>query len=253
MIIRAVDSGERSVSELVTLTGASAISIRRDLTELAEQGALRRVRGGAAPVTTRGSEYPFAIRRSEDSTEKTVLARTVAAMIAPGDSVLIDNGTTALAVAEELAGLGITAFALSLHAAAALARTPGNEVIVPGGPVGHDDLAFTGAGAAEAVRAMRFDTAILGACAADPETGLTVASWGDAQVKRAAIESSRRVVLVSTPEKFTRTAAHRFGTFRDLDTIITLPDVPPAVAYEAKEAGVAVITATIEQAAVPHR
>ncbi|QHF21164.1 DeoR family transcriptional regulator [Rathayibacter sp. VKM Ac-2762] len=252
VIIRAVDSGERSVSELVTLTGASAISIRRDLTELAEQGALRRVRGGAAPVTTRGSEYPFAIRRSEDATEKTELARTAAAMIAPGDSVLIDNGTTALAVAEELAGLGITAFALSLYAAAALARTPGNEVIVPGGPVGHDDLAFTGAGAAEAIRAMRFDFAILGACAADPDTGLTVASWGDAQVKRAAIESSRRVVLVSTPEKFTRTAAHRFGTFRDLDTIVTLPDVPPAVAYEAKEAGVAVVTTTTEQAAAVH-
>ncbi|WKK70320.1 hypothetical protein Q0F99_10460 [Rathayibacter oskolensis] len=156
-------------------------------------------------------------------------------MIAPGDSVLIDNGTTALAVAEELSGLGITAMALSLHAAAALARTPGNEVIVPGGPVGHDDLAFTGAGAAEAIRAMRFDIAILGACAADPETGLTVASWGDAQVKRAAIESSRRVLLVATPEKFTRTAAHRFGSFRDLDTIVTLPDIlPPSPAKREK-------------------
>jgi DeoR/GlpR family transcriptional regulator of sugar metabolism len=169
VIIRSVDSGERSVNDLVALTGASAISIRRDLTELAEQGALRRVRGGAAPVATRGSEYPFALRRGEDSDEKTLLAQAVAGMISPGDSVLIDNGTTALAVAHELAGLGITALALSLHAAAALARTPGNEVIVPGGPVGHDDLAFTGAGAAEAIRAMRFDVAILGACADRPD------------------------------------------------------------------------------------
>lgn len=240
------------MGELVSLTGASAISVRRDLAELAEQGALRRVRGGAAPVTSRGSEYPFAIRRSEDAAEKTSLARTAAAMIAPGDSVLIDNGTTALAVAKELAGLGITALALSLHAAAALARIPGNEVIVPGGPVGHDDLAFTGAGTAEAIRAMRFDVAILGACAADPETGLTVARWGDAQVKRAAMESSRRVVLVSTPDKLTRTAAHRFGTFRDLDTIVTLPGVPPAVAHEAKEAGVEVVTAITEHATAVH-
>jgi DeoR/GlpR family transcriptional regulator of sugar metabolism len=242
VIIRSVDSGERSVNDLVALTGASAISIRRDLTELAEQGALRRVRGGAAPVATRGSEYPFALRRGEDSDEKTLLAQAVAGMISPGDSVLIDNGTTALAVAHELAGLGITALALSLHAAAALARTPGNEVIVPGGPVGHDDLAFTGAGAAEAIRAMRFDVAILGACAADPETGLTVASWGDAQVKRAAIESSRRVVLVATPDKFTRTAAHRFGTFRDLDTLVTLESVPAAVSHEARAAGAVVVT-----------
>jgi DeoR/GlpR family transcriptional regulator of sugar metabolism len=250
MIIRAVDSGPRSVSDLVALTGASAISIRRDLMELAEQGALRRVRGGAAPAVRRGSDYPFAIRRGADADEKALLARTAAEMIAPGDSVLIDNGTTALAVAEELAGRGITAMALSLHAAAALARTPGNEVIVPGGMVGHDDLAFTGPGAADAVRAMRFDFAVIGACAADPETGLTVAGFGDALVKRAAIASARRVVLVATPDKFARTAAHRFGAFQDLDTIVTTDEVPASVAYEAKSAGVAVIMARADSAGV---
>jgi DeoR/GlpR family transcriptional regulator of sugar metabolism len=241
MIIRAVDSGNRSVSDLVSLTGASAISIRRDLAELAEQGALKRVRGGAAPLTRRGEEYPFMIRRGADADEKALLGRTAAGLISPGDCVLIDNGTTALAVAEELAGLGITVLALSLHAAAALARIPGNEVVVPGGVVGHDDLAFIGQGAADAVRAMRFDIAILGACAADPATGLTVAGWGDAQVKRAAIEAARRVILVATPDKFARTAAHRFGALRDLDTIVTTPDIPATVTHEAREAGVAMV------------
>jgi DeoR/GlpR family transcriptional regulator of sugar metabolism len=248
VIIRSVDSGARTVDDLVTLTGASAVSIRRDLVELSEQGALRRIRGGAAPLPSRGAEYPFEIRRSADAAEKMMLARAAAALIAPGDSVLIDNGTTALAVAEELAGLGITAMALSLHAAAALARTPGNEVIVPGGVVGHDDLAFTGPGAAEAVRAMAFDVAILGACAADPTTGLTVAGWGDALVKRAAIECARRVVLVATPDKFERTAAHRFGRLNDLDTIVTTRKVSDALTFDARELGVAVIVASEESA-----
>ncbi|POH62278.1 MULTISPECIES: DeoR/GlpR family DNA-binding transcription regulator [Cryobacterium] len=248
LIIRSVDSGVRTVDDLVTLTGASAVSIRRDLVELSEQGALRRIRGGAAPSLSRGARYPFEIRRSADAAEKMMLARTVAGLISPGDSVLIDNGTTALAVAEGLSGLGITVMALSLHAAAALARTPGNEVIVPGGVVGPDDLAFTGPGAAEAVRAMRFDFAILGACAADPETGLTVAGWGDAQVKRAAIECARRVVLVATPDKFERTAAHRFGSLKDLDTIVTTRDVPAEVIFDAREAGATVIVASEELA-----
>jgi DeoR/GlpR family transcriptional regulator of sugar metabolism len=253
VIIRAVESGRRSVDELATLTGASAISIRRDLADLAEQGALRRVRGGAEPATRRGLEYPFALRRDEDARTKAALARAAVALVHPGDSVLIDNGTTALAVARELAGTGITALALSLHAAAALAARPGDQVIVPGGAVDHDDLAFTGAGAVEAVRAMRFDVAILGACAADPDTGLTVAGWGDASVKRAVLQVARRVVLVATPDKFSRTAAHRFGAIADLEAIVTTRGAPAAVLQDAREAGVEVILVDVEPGGVEGR
>lgn len=237
-----MDAGPRSIEELATLTGVSTISVRRDLVELAEQGALVRTRGGAAPAVRRGSEYPFGLRQSEEADVKQALARLAATLVEPGDSVLIDNGTTALAVAMELAGLGITALALSLHAAAALASRPGNQVIVPGGTVDHDDLGFTSAGATDAVRAMRFDLAIFGACAADPDTGLTVAGWGDAQIKRAALANSRRAVLVATADKFSRTAAHRFGGIEDLDTIVTTPDAGVVIRYQAQQAGVEVLT-----------
>lgn len=248
VIIRAVESGRRTVGELATLTGASAISVRRDLADLADQGVLRRTRGGAEPVIRRGLEYPFALRLDEDARTKAALGRAAAALVRPGDAVLIDNGTTALAVAREVAGTGITALALSLHAAAALAARPGDQVIVPGGAVDHDDLAFTGAGAVEAVRAMRFDVAILGACAADPDTGLTVAGWGDAAVKRAALEVSRRVVLVATPDKFARTAAHRFGGIADLEAIVTTRDAPPALLHDARQAGVEVVLVDVPDA-----
>lgn len=241
-IIRAVDSGQRSVAELVELTGISAVTIRRDLAELTEKGAVRRVHGGAAPVLNRGDEYPFGLRAASGAAEKAALARAAASMIMPGMSVLVDNGTTALAVAHELAGKGVTALALSLHAAAALAAKPGNQVIVPGGVVHAGDLAFTGAGAAEAVRAMRFDWAVLGACAADPESGLTVATWDDAKTKRAALEVSRMTMLVSTAEKFTRTAAHRFGDHSDLDAIITTTNAPFPVLHEARRRGAQVVT-----------
>jgi DeoR/GlpR family transcriptional regulator of sugar metabolism len=245
VIIRAVDAGPRTIAELVELTGVSAISIRRDLVELAEQGALVRTRGGAETAVRRGSEYPFGLRLTEESTAKRALARAAADLVNAGDSVLIDNGTTALAVAVELAGRGVTAMALSLHAAAALASRPGNQVVVPGGVVDPDDLAFTSASAVDAVRDMRFDVAIFGACAADPDTGLTVATWGDAQVKRAALASARRSVLVATADKFTRTAAHRFGRIADLDTIVTTTDAPATLRYDAQAAGVTVLTVEV--------
>lgn len=233
LIIQTVESGPRSVDDLIALTGASPITIRRDLVELAEQGALRRVRGGAAPLAHRGAPYPFALRQTEHGASKQALAQLAATLVAPGDAVLIDNGTTALSIAQELAGLGVTALALSLHAAAALASKPGNQVIVPGGSVNHDDLSFSGASAVAAIGRMRFDVAFIGSCAAHPETGLTVAGWDDAQIKRAALTASRRAVLVSTPEKFTRTSAHLFGTLDDLDTVITTDAAPPHFLTEA--------------------
>lgn len=247
MIIRAVDSGTRSVEDLVALTGASAITVRRDLAELSDQGAVLRVRGGAAPVPSRGARYPFELRQAEHAPTKQALAQAAASLVDPGDAVLIDNGTTALAVARELAGRGITALALSLHAAAALASRPGNQVVVPGGPISHDDLSFAAAGAERAVREMRFDWAFIGSCAARPDTGLTVAHWGEAQVKRAVLASTRRAVLVATGDKFARTAAHRFGDLADLDTVVTTSDAPRDVVVEASLESFSLITVEVPE------
>jgi len=153
-------------------------------------------------------------------------------MVTPGDSVLLDNGTTNIAVAQQLSGTGVTAMVLSLHVAAALAAKPGDEIVVPGGPIDHDDLSFTSAGAVDAVRAMLYDVAFMSACAADPFTGLSVERWGDARVKQAALANARRVVLIATPDKFTRTAAHLFAQMADVDVVITTDDTPAEVIHE---------------------
>jgi DeoR/GlpR family transcriptional regulator of sugar metabolism len=177
-------------------------------------------------VAQRGSFYPFALRVDDHSEEKKAIAEVAASLIKPGDSVVLDNGTTSIAVARRLSGTGVTAMALSLHVAAALAVEGGDEILVPGGPVDHDDLAFTSAGAAEAVRTMRYDVALISACAADPATGLSVTRWGDAHVKQAALASSSRVVLLVTADKFSLTAAYVFARISDIDTVITTGDAP---------------------------
>ena len=241
-IIRAVESGPRRIAELVALTGASAVTIRRDLMELEERGALRRTHGGAQPAPSRGADFPFALRRSEDAEAKRAIADAAAALVGPGHAVFFDNGTTVLAIAHRLEHANVTALAVSLHAAAALASHVQNEVIVPGGTVNADDLSFSGSEAVDAVRAMRFDVAFLGACSADPSHGLSVATRADAVVKRAVIAASARVVLVVTAEKLTRTSAHRFGSFADVDVLVTTADAPAAVLHEARSQGISVVT-----------
>src|ERR1700716_3833780 len=102
-IIDAVrESGQRSVAELAELTGASEMTIRRDLEVLADQGVLERYRGGARSLLLRGEEPPFALRAQDGLEAKRRIAAEVAALIADGESVVIDSGTTCLEVARAI-------------------------------------------------------------------------------------------------------------------------------------------------------
>ncbi|GAA1806785.1 DeoR/GlpR family DNA-binding transcription regulator [Nostocoides veronense] len=241
-IIRAIpETGEIRVDALVRLTGASPITIRRDLTELAEAGVLRRTHGGAARPSKRGIPMPFAMRSDEHQASKRLLAAAAAELIGDDESLIIDNGTTCQAVALALAGRPVTAIALSLHAAAALASIPGASVVVPGGAIENDTLAFSGAQALRAVRDVRVDVAILGACSAAIEEGLTSTNYDDAQVKAACLGAARRSVLVATADKLSRTSTFRFGSAADLTHLVTTSAASDEVIAAFRGAGVQVV------------
>lgn len=237
-IIQAVQgSAVVGVGALAELTGASAVTIRRDLAELAERGAIARTHGGATRPAKRGTPMPYAVRLAEDPERKQLLASAAAPLIDDDESVILDNGTTVLAVAHALAGRPLTVLALSLHAAAALASRAGARVIVPGGPVETDSLAFVGATAVAAVQRTYADVAVLGACSASGEHGLTSSTYEDAELKRACIAASRRRILVTTADKLVRTSTFRFGRPGDVTQLVTTRDAPADVLAIFREAG----------------
>lgn len=239
-IIHAV-SGRREVSvgDLVELTGASAVTVRRDLADLELRGALSRTHGGARQAFKRGSPLPFSVRLGSDQEGKAVLAEVAAGLVEDHESVIIDNGTTCYEVARCLAGRPITALALSLHAAAALASRPGAYVTVPGGPVETDSLAMTVAGVA-AVRNVRADVAIVGACSASADHGLTSTTFEDAELKRAVLRAATRVVLVAGADKLSRSSTFRFGGPEDLTHLVTTKDAPEELLEMFRDEGVSV-------------
>jgi len=125
LITQAVrESGSATVLELAELTGASEMTIRRDLDTLAAHGVLERVRGGARTVLLRGEEPPFALRAHDDADAKYRIAAEVASLITDGETVLLDSGTTCLQVARLLRGRRITVMPLSLQAIHVLADAP---------------------------------------------------------------------------------------------------------------------------------
>ncbi|MEU4262043.1 DeoR/GlpR family DNA-binding transcription regulator [Streptomyces sp. NPDC025273] len=216
-----LETGRRTVAELAALTGASEMTIRRDLETLAGQGVLERYRGGARSLMLRGEEPPFALRAQEGLETKRRIAAEVASLIADGESVVIDSGTTCLAVAHALAHRRLTVMPLSLHAANALTGATGLTLLLPGGRPRPGELALTGPLTEASLASLRFDTAVIGCCGLTAADGLTAHDLEDTAVKRAAIASARRVVAVAGAPKLSRTALALVTPASALHTVVT--------------------------------
>ena len=135
------------------------------------------------------------------------------------DLVIIDNGTTCHAVASELAP-PLTALCLSLHAATTSGPFRVCESSCRAG-ASNWTLAFLGSQVIDAIRDMRADVLLLGACSISASHGLMAATYEDAQLKKASIQSSSRRILIATARKFTQTSNFRFGAAGDITHLIT--------------------------------
>ncbi|MBM0277266.1 DeoR/GlpR family DNA-binding transcription regulator [Micromonospora tarensis] len=240
-IIDAVrQTGQRSVVELAELTSTSEMTIRRDLEILAEQGLLERYRGGARSLLLRGEEPPFALREHDGLQEKQRIATAVADMIADGEAVVIDSGTTCLGVARALTHRRLTVMPLSLHAANALVGAPRLRLLLPGGEPRPGELALTGPLTEASLAALRFDTAVIGCCGLNASNGLTAYDLADAAIKRAAMASAHRVIAVTEAAKLSRTALAFVAPASALHVVVTGDDAPDDEADALSAAGVVV-------------
>jgi DeoR/GlpR family transcriptional regulator of sugar metabolism len=235
------EAGSLGVAELALLTGASEMTIRRDLEMLAEQGVLERFRGGARSLLLRGEEPPFALRAQEGVEAKQRIAAEVAGLIADGESVVVDSGTTCLEVARALRGRRVTVMPLSLQAVNALAEAPAQvTLLIPGGRPRPGEGALTGPLTRASLAALRFDTAVIGCCGLTAAQGLTAYDLDDADVKRAAITSARRVIAVTEAAKLHHVALAFVAPVAALHAVITDASAPDDEVQAISAAGVTV-------------
>lgn len=239
--------GRVSVVDLAQRFSVTTETIRRDLDHLDSAGALRRVHGGAVAVeraSTRESSLPERLRRH--SMAKSLIARR--ALDALGDgfrgSVLLDAGTTTAAVAAELAPrLAATPIELVTHSltlAHQLAAVPGASLTLIGGRVRGLTAAAVGSETVRAIAGLRPDVAFVGTNGVSAGFGLSTPDPDEAAVKRAIVQSARRVVVVADSEKFGAELLVEFASLREIDVLVTdaAPDAPLAAALD--DAGVEV-------------
>jgi DeoR/GlpR family transcriptional regulator of sugar metabolism len=193
--------GEASVATLAGLYGTSEMTIRRDLDLLEGEGLVRRARGGAIFLHRRALEPPIHQRAAQHATAKARIGAAAAALVQPGETVILDIGTTTAAMAKALRpDLAVTVVTNSLLIANELAEKPAVRTIVTGGTVRHGELALVGPRAERAFAEYHCDVLYLGV-AAVAAVGLTEFNEDDASVKRAAIAAARRVVVLADASK----------------------------------------------------
>lgn len=245
-IVEAVSVGQAvSTDELVRRLGVSAETVRRDLALLEERGAIRRVHGGAAPLADRRVVEPsFGERRIIRHQAKAELACVAVELLENGQTVIVDIGTTGVAVAQAIPrSFSGTVVTPSLPVAVELADRPDVEVLVAGGRVRGGDLACSNAYTKAFFGDVFADVALLGSGGVDVQAGLTDFHLDEIDVRRTIIANSARSYILADSSKLGQVAPYRVCDLAAVAGLITDQNTSPAIAAAIEETGGVVISA----------
>ncbi|TIV60733.1 DeoR/GlpR family DNA-binding transcription regulator [Mesorhizobium sp.] len=233
-----MEAGTASVEDLASRFAVSKMTVHRDLDELEESGFLRKVRGGASIQSSGLFESDFRYRQKQAGDEKRRLAIAAVAMIEPGQTVIIDDGSTAGGIAAHLAELRpLTVITNNLAVIQELSGLSGITLIALGGQYNKKFHGFFGLIAEETLRSLRADvaflssSAIFGAAAFHQDQEVV-------QTKRLMMAAAARKYLLVDHGKFGRTALHFLTDLKAFNTVFTGGELEPPAREELEAAGI---------------
>ena len=218
-------------------------TVRRDLDDLAENGALKRTYGGGASRSLT-DEPGIGVRSRTHAAERGLIARTAAGMVEPGDALMIDCGSTTRLFAQILAAveLRLTVVTNCLPVARALGANPHcRTILCCGDYVAGEDGVF-GAEAGDFIRRFKANKAFIGAGGVTPD-GLTDADSSGCSIKRAMMERSDRTILLVDSSKFDVVQFERVCPLSDIDAMVSEAAPPKRLAGHLDSAGVRILVA----------
>lgn len=202
-------------------------TIRRDLREMAAEGLLKRVHGGAMPLSP---ELPdFTTRKDVSRDAKQRLAAKAIGLIKSGQMVFLDGGTTTAEIARQLPrGLSVTIVTHSPTIAAELEHHPSAEVILIGGKLYKHSMVAVGAVAMAAISQLRPDLFFLGVTAAHPVHGLSTGDFEEAAIKRHIAGCAIETHVLLTADKLDRASACQVLPVASVSGLIVPDDIDEA-------------------------
>ncbi|MEU8820650.1 DeoR/GlpR family DNA-binding transcription regulator [Actinoplanes sp. NPDC048796] len=220
LLARLRADGKVVAKDMAAELGIAEDNIRRDLRELAAAGLCQRVYGGALPSAPAAADYATRTAVAPDS--KARVAAAAAALIAPGSTVVLDGGTTALALVAALPpSLTATVITHSVTVAAALVDHAGVEVFVLGGRLFKHSAVTSGAATAEAAQSVRADLFFLGVTGVHHQAGLTTGDADEAAMKRLLASRAADTYVLASAEKIGAVSPYAVIPLRSVSGVIT--------------------------------
>lgn len=235
-------NGIVTVSGMCDLFGVSGMTIRRDLNRLEEAGLARRVHGGAVSYEAMVYEKPFLTREKECGVEKQEIGRLAAQMIANGETIILDAGTTTQQIARSLVHKEeLTVVTNAIPVAVALSNYLQVQTIMLGGMLKRKELCMVGPLVIEELSAMSVDKLFLSTAGFSVDRGATDPDMRETDVKKAMIRAAKEVILVADSSKYGFVAFAQITPLQAIHKVITDNGLPPEAIAAIEAEGVEVV------------
>lgn len=238
------NNGECTIDTLAAKFRTSGMTVRRDLQALASHGRIIRTHGGATIAPGVSFEFAFLKRSKLNEPQKHAIGLVATSLIKDGQSVMLDSGTTTLAIAQQLRQRrGVRVITTSLPIASMLQYNESVEIHLLGGQLRPGSPDLCGAITESNLGLICADIAFVGAEAVDAGGAVFSDSAELSRVLLKMLENAKKAYIVADSSKLGKSALWRFGQLKNLAGLITDSKADPAFIAGLAKAGINVIRA----------
>ena len=233
-----------TIKQLASVFEVSEMTVRRDISILLEQGLVNQVYGGVIGTSQseQSNEYYISREVTKNTEKKQNICRKAVELIAPGDVVYLDSGTTIRKLAEDIPeSKHLTIITSNYSAFPVITRLPNCRLITPGGVFAPKQEVFYQNNFAEQVENYRVNKCFIGATGYDIKFGLTCSFPEDVDAKKTMLELSQEKILLLDSSKYNKVSTCVFGEIDDFTTVITDNGIPDIYIKHIRDKGIRLI------------
>ncbi|KAF1304022.1 DeoR/GlpR family DNA-binding transcription regulator [Candidatus Enterococcus willemsii] len=196
-------------------------TVRKDITEMEEEGLLKKTYGGAV-LDEANTETDYERRRVENEEQKSLIADRAYHFIEPGDTIYLDYGTSSYALAKKLIDFeDLTVVTNSIPIVNLLIHSPGIQLIILGGNVRKNEDSLFGTFGLNNAKEIFVDLGFFGCAGIDIKSGVTNYHMGEIEISKVMLHHSKTVILLADETKFGKSALYKTSNLDELDIVIT--------------------------------
>jgi DeoR family transcriptional regulator of aga operon len=214
-------------SELSDIFGVSTVTIRQDLDFLGNQGLLQKTYGGAIANGEPTLDSEFSQRAMDHADQKQKIGARAASIIKPGETILLDAGSTTIEIAKRLPeNADLTVVTCAINVAMEAVKRVGVSVVLCGGALNSRTLSVSGPYVDQALEYFHADRLFLATYSVSIDKGLGERNFSGAQTKRSLLQSAQQITLVCDSSKFGATSPVVIASLDVVQRVITDGGVP---------------------------